>query len=153
MPEQDFATTYQRHEQAVDELVVSLLSVGMSQFLGNVGEPPELPPYSFARAPRRAVLPKLKVVPRDLVFRLDAETVSWKVYYAGDRETHSSLYRSVAYQVLTRPPYLQTVAGYQTAPIEWLEEIQGELDRHSPTGIRGEGEIIALIRDHLRPTS
>ena len=154
MPEQDSCTTYERHETAVDELAAKLRAVGLTEFHGPVTEPPELPMYSFARAPRRSVVPKLKVVPRDLVFRLDGSPISWKVYFAGDGVTHSSLYRSVAYQVLTRPFFLQTVTGVHSTPIEWLDDsLQGPLDHNTPTGVRGEGEVLDLIRSHLQPNA
>lgn len=131
MPEQDFSTAYERPETAVDELVAKLRAVGLTEFLGTVGEPPDLPVYSFARAP-----------------------LSWKLYYAGGGVSHSSLYRSVAYQVLTRPFFLQTVTGVHSTPIEWLDDsLQGPLDHNTPTGVRGEGEVLDLIRSHPQPNA
>lgn len=64
---------------------------------------------------------------------------------------HSSVYRSVAYMAMSRTPLLQTVTGFQGAPMDWLTFIQKDLDPETPAGIRGEGQVLDLIKKRTNP--
>jgi hypothetical protein len=151
MPSQKFVTAWARHQQAVDALVHRLQRAGLKEFAGPVYEPPELPPFTFARAQRRAVQPRLGLVPRDLVARLGGEVFDWKVYFTNGSETHSSLFRSVGYALMAKGGrLLQTVTAAEDLPIRWLDELQGPLDPVTPAGIHGEDAVVRLIQSHLK---
>ena len=139
MPSQDYMNSWWRHNAAVAELVRLFREAGLREHGG--------PPFTFAVAPRRSIIPKAGIVPRDLVARLDGETFSVKVYWTDD-VTHSSLFRPVAYAIMHQPgePYIQLVLGGRDIPIPWLVDMQPPLDLATASGINGMDAFVTAVK-------
>lgn len=145
MPKQDYVKSWARHAQAVNEVVADLRGLGLKE----MAWAHDLPPFSFALAPRRGIDPATGQVPRDLAMRLaHPAQISVKIYRTNG-DTHSSVYRSVAYTTIAdaSEPYLQLVTGEsREPPIKWLDGIQPPLDPEMPTGIHSAGAVLAALR-------
>lgn len=145
MPKQDYVKSWARHAQAVNEVVADLLGLGLKE----MAWAHDLPPFSFALAPRRGIDPATGHVPRDLAMRLaHPAPISVKIYRTNG-DAHSSVYRSVAYTTIAdaSEPYLQLVTGEgREPPIKWLDGIQPPLDPEMPTGIHSAGAVLAALR-------
>ena len=144
--------TWNTHRLSVEDYVQSLIIRGFTHngtFLAK--DPTELladmPPHSITVAPLRRSDPEEKLIPRDFLMRVKGGTPTIvKLYQTSSGTQASSLYRSLAYLLVSAHPSLHIVRGLKTMPRGFLAAIpQNELDILSPDGIRVE----AVIDRHL----
>ena len=153
MVKQDYVAAWTRHDKAVAGVCKALRGAGLREHSGPVTT---LPAFAYAKASGRSIVPRLGIVPRDLVVRFSGDSVSTKIDFTTG-EAHSSLFRAVAYGLMCKgEAFLQVVVGGRALPIAWLVDLQGPIDPPTPTGIHGEAAFLAVVKAaaaaHRNPT-
>ena len=141
----DFARAMSTHDCGVEmvrtELEKHLTFVAIRPRQG-------LPQLSFSSSPIRRI--SSGQMPRDFVLRTLGNEVCCKVLHVPGAAS-SSLYRSVAYMLMSGGDYLQVVSGKPAKEVHkqlwWLDEHQSELQVTAPTGVRALGDVLEVLAD------
>ena len=145
------------HNQHVEGLVCRLQDSGLQHCGFHRGADPagqDLPAHAFMVSPVYRTDPEKGIIPRDLLIRIGDGPQTVLKAYATNGAGASSLYRAIAYILVSEAPSLHLVAGFDTLPRGFLAMIpQKPLDIVEPVGIRTETTFLKHLEAFKWPTT